>query len=120
MFHNGGRLVSRLQGRSDESLAAGKDWLQGLPQLTLEENSRADKIIALADRIASGVPEQRKVSSDQLFKPLADIFNVFKEEKQQRYQKFSILPDESKLSIASREESPINQLDYQRLLEELA
>ena len=120
LFHNGGRLVSRLQGRSDERLAAGKDWLQGLPQLTLEENSRADKIIALADRIASGVPEQRKVSSDQLFKPLADIFNVFKEEKQQRYQKFSILPDESKLSIASREESPINQLDYQRLLEELA
>lgn len=121
LFYNIGRLVSRSQGRSDGEPAEGKDWLQNcLPQLNLENNEKIAKIIALADSIVRGLPEQKQVSDGQFSQPLADIFNRFKAKKEGlRYQKFEFLTDDSEFSIASQEITSISQSDYQELLEQL-
>ena len=116
LFHNLGRIVSRSFGQSDD-IDLGKAWLkEQLPQLDLYEDSRAGKIVSLADRIASGLPDDRKVMSDKLFYPQADIFNVFKEDKGSRYQKFEVLTDDSELNIASHEAVDISQDCYEELL----
>lgn len=116
LFHNLGRIVSRSLGQSDD-IDLGKAWLKKqLPQLDLYEDSRAGKIVSLADRIASGLPDDRKVMSDKLFYPQADIFNAFKEDKGSRYQKFEVLTDGSELNIASHEADDISQDCYEELL----
>ena len=116
LFHNLGRIVSRSLGQSD-NIDLGKAWLkEQLPQLDLYEDSRAGKIVSLADRIASGLPDDRKVMSDKLFYPQADIFNAFKEDKGSRYQKFEVLTDDSELNIASHEAAEISQDCYEELL----
>ena len=116
LFHNLGRIVSRSLGQSDD-IDLGKAWLkEQLPQLDLYEDSRAGKIVSLADRIASGLPDDRKVMSDKLFYPQADIFNAFKEDKGSRYQKFEVLTDDSELNIASHEADDISQDCYEELL----
>ena len=116
LFHNLGRIVSRSLGQSDD-IDLGKAWLKKqLPQLNLYEDSRAGKIVSLADRIASGLPDDRKVMSDKLFYPQADIFNAFKEDKGSRYQKFEVLTDDSELNIASHETVDISQDCYEELL----
>ena len=116
LFHNLGRIVSRSLGQSD-NIDLGKAWLkEQLPQLDLYEDSRAGKIVSLADRIASGLPDDRKVMSDKLFYPQADIFNAFKEDKGSRYQKFEVLTDGSELNIASHEADDISQDCYEELL----
>lgn len=116
LFHNLGRIVSRSLGQSDD-IDLGKAWLKKqLPQLDLYEDSRAGKIVSLADRIASGLSDDRKVMSDKLFYPQADIFNAFKEDKGSRYQKFEVLTDDSELNIASHEADDISQDCYEELL----
>lgn len=116
LFHNLGRIVSRSLGQSDD-IDVGKAWLkEQLPQLDLYEDSRAGKIVRLADRIASGLSDDRKVMSDKLFYPQADIFNAFKEDKGSRYQKFEVLTDGSELNIASHEADDISQDCYEELL----
>ena len=116
LFHNLGRIVSRSLGQSDD-IDLGKAWLkEQLPQLDLYEDSRAGKIVSLAVRIASGLPDDRKVMSDKLFYPQADIFNAFKEDKGSRYQKFEVLTDDSELNIASHEADDISQDCYEELL----
>ena len=116
LFHNLGRIVSRSLGQSDD-IDLGRAWLkEQLPQLDLYEDSRAGKIVSLADRIASGLPDDRKVMSDKLFYPQADIFNAFKEDKGSRYQKFEVLTDDSELNIASHEAAKISQECYEELL----
>ena len=116
LFHNLGHIVSRSLGQSDD-IDLGKAWLKKqLPQLNLYEDSRAGKIVSLADRIASGLPDDRKVMSDKLFYPQADIFNAFKEDKGSRYQKFEVLTDDSELNIASHEAAKISQECYEELL----
>lgn len=116
LFHNLGRIVSRSLGQSDD-IDVGKAWLkEQLPQLDLYEDSRAGKIVSLADRIASGLSDDRKVMSDKLFYPQADIFNAFKEDKGSRYQKFEVLTDDSELNIASHEAAEISQDCYEELL----
>lgn len=116
LFHNLGRIVSRSLGQSDD-IDLGKAWLKKqLPQLDLYEDSREGKIVSLADRIASGLSDDRKVMSDKLFYPQADIFNAFKEDKGSRYQKFEVLTDGSELNIASHEADDISQDCYEELL----
>lgn len=116
LFHNLGRIVSRSLGQSDD-IDLGKAWLKKqLPQLDLYEDSREGKIVSLADRIASGLSDDRKVMSDKLFYPQADIFNAFKEDKGSRYQKFEVLTDDSELNIASHEADDISQDCYEELL----
>ena len=116
LFYNLGRVVSRSHGQSDD-IDLGKAWLKKqLPQLDLYEDSRAGKIVSLADRIASGLSDDRKVMSDKLFYPQADIFNAFKEDKGSRYQKFEVLTDDSELNIASHEADDISQDCYEELL----
>lgn len=116
LFHNLGRIVSRSLGQSDD-IDLGKAWLkEQLPKLDLYEDSRAGKIVSLADRIASGLPDDRKVVSDKFFYPQADIFNTFKEDKGSRYQKFEVLTDDSELNIASHEAADISQDCYEELL----
>ncbi|KXT69132.1 type III-A CRISPR-associated protein Cas10/Csm1 [Streptococcus cristatus] len=116
LFHNLGRIVSRSLGQSDD-IDVGKAWLkEQLPQLDLYEDSRAEQIISLASRIASGVDAGIPEVLVDGFKPLADIFNTFKEDKGSRYQKFEVLTDDSELNIASHEAVDISQDCYEELL----
>ena len=50
-------------------------------QLILVVIAEQKKIIALANNIASGSLDENEVSKEQLFKPLADIFNAFKRKR---------------------------------------
>ena len=116
LFYNLGRVVSRSHGQSDD-IDLGKAWLKKqLPQLDFGGNCRAEKIIALANNIASGSLDENEVSKEQLFKPLADIFNAFKKKEESRYQKFEVLTDEIELNIAGHEAVDISQDCYEELL----
>ena len=116
LFYNLGRVVSRSDGQSDD-IDLGKAWLKKqLPQLDFGGNCRAEKIIALANNIASGSLDENEVSKEQLFKPLADIFNAFKKKEESRYQKFEVLTDEIELNIAGHEAVDISQDCYEELL----
>jgi len=116
LFHNLGRVVSRSHGQPDD-IDLGKAWLKKqLPQLDFGGNCRAEKIIALANNIASGSLDENEVSKEQLFKPLADIFNAFKKKEESRYQKFEVLTDEIEFNIAGHEAVDISQDCYEELL----
>ena len=61
LFYNLGRVVSRSDGQSDD-IDLGKAWLKKqLPQLDFGGNCRAEKIIALANNIASCSLDENEV-----------------------------------------------------------
>lgn len=121
LFHNLGRIVSRSLGQSDD-IDLGKAWLkEQLPQLDLYEDSRSEQIISLASRIASGVDAGIPEVLADGFKPLADIFNTFKEKKTQLYKPMSQLEDGQHLSeSATLENIWITQQDYKKLLDKIS
>ncbi|MFS9016612.1 type III-A CRISPR-associated protein Cas10/Csm1 [Streptococcus cristatus] len=121
LFHNLGRIVSRSLGQSDD-IDLGKAWLkEQLPQLDLYEDSRAGQIISLASHIASGVDAGIPEVLADGFKPLADIFNTFKEKKSQLYKPMSQLEDGQHLSeSATLENIWITQQDYKKLLDKIS
>lgn len=125
LFYNFGSLIARAENRDNYSEELVKNWLeQNAPHwsdIDSQQKERSEKIVHLANQMASGlVLDNPEVLSDH-FKPLTDIFNVFKEKRSYLYKPLTLLEDEQRLTeSADLGGLPITQQDYNRILDKLA
>ncbi|KXT78676.1 CRISPR-associated protein, Csm1 family [Streptococcus sp. DD11] len=125
LFYDLGRLIARAENGDVYSKELEKDWLgENVPQwsaVSLQQKERSQTIIRLANQMASGLDTELPELLEDKFKPLADIFNVFKEEKSQLYKPLTLLEDGQHLSkSATLGNIPVTQQDYERVLEKFA
>ena len=124
LLHNLGRLIARAENRDNYSEELVKNWLeQNAPHwsdIDSQQKVRSEKIIHLANQMASGLDlDVSEVLSDH-FKPLADIFNVFKEKRSHLYKPLTLSEDDQSLpESANLEGLLITQQDYKRILDKL-